>query len=151
MSSTTLSPSVAAGQRSRPVNWGRFATVGAGAVAAAGVANVVVYGIGDLFVRYDPKFVELGSALGVSLFTMALAIVAALVYAVLLLKARNPERTFTIVSGVVLAVSLIPNVVLIPNEPGYSMAQDIVLMAMHAVAAVVIVRVLTTLAHPRSR
>jgi hypothetical protein len=155
MSSMTLSPSVATSpslsQESRVVNWGRFARVGLATVVAAGLANILVYYAGDAVVRYDPKFVELGSAIGDGIFTSVLALGAVLVYAALLRFAHNPVRTFTIVSAVVLVLSVIPDFTMIPSEPGTSNAQTVVLVVMHVVAAAVIVRMLTTLARPQER
>jgi hypothetical protein len=154
MSSLTMSPAVATSspsQESRVVNWGRFARVGLATVVAAGLANVLVYYAGDAVVRYDPDFVELGSAIGDGIFTSVLAIGAVLVYAALLRYARNPVRTFTIVSAVVLVLSVIPDFTMIPSEPATSNAQTAVLVLMHVVAAAVIVPMRTTPARLQGR
>jgi hypothetical protein len=155
MSSMTLSPSVATSsspsRQSRVVNWGRFALVGLAAVVASGLSTVLVYFAGDAVVRYDSDFVELGSAVGDGIFTSVLAVGAVLVYAALLRFARNPVRTFTIVSAVVLVLSLIPDFTIAASDPGSSNAQVAILVLMHFAAAAVIVPMLTTFARPQGR
>jgi hypothetical protein len=68
---------------------------------------------------------------------------ATLVYGLLVRFSSNPERLFTIVAAVVLVLSLIPDAVVIPNQPGGSLAAGAVLGAMHVTTAVVCVVVLT--------
>jgi hypothetical protein len=134
---------------SRPIDWGRYALVGIATVIAAVAANLVVYFIGSALVRYDPGFVVLATPGGTIIFTVVPAIVAVIVYALLLRFSPNPERVFTIVAAVVLILSWIPDLTYIPTVPGSSPAQTAVLMVMHVVAAVVIVTMLTNLARPR--
>ena len=149
MSSTTSISS--SSRESRPVDWGRFALVGLGTVIVAVLANVFVYFIGSAVVGYDPEFVVLRNVSAVILFTVVPAIVAVLLYAVLLRFTANPARTFTIIATVVLVVSLIPDVAYIPTVPGATGGQTAVLAVMHVVAAVVIVWMLTTLIRSQSR
>jgi hypothetical protein len=155
MSSMSLSPAVATSpslsRQSRVVDWGRFALVGLAAIVASGLATILVYYAGDAVVRYDPDFVELGSAVGDGIFAAVLAVGAVLVYAVLLRIARTPVRTYAIVSAVVLVLSLIPNFTVAASDPGSSNAQVAVLVLMHVVAAAVIVPMLTSLARPHER
>jgi hypothetical protein len=136
---------------SRSVDWGRYALVGIGTVVAAVIANVIVYFIGSALVRYDPQFVVLATVSGTIIFTVVPAIVAVVIYGLLLRFAADPARIFTILAIVVLVVSWIPDLTYIPTVPGSSGAQTAVLMVMHAVAAVVIVSMLTTLTHQPSR
>ncbi len=149
MSSIALSPSAPAA--SRIGSRGRFAVVGLGTVVAAVLANVLAYLIGDAVVGYDPQFVVLANASGTILFTLIPAIGAVLLYAALLRFTRRPARSFTIVAAVVFVVTLIPDFAYIPTVPGATGAQTTILVLMHAVAAGVIVGMLTTLAHPRAR
>jgi hypothetical protein len=154
MSSMSLAPSVATSSPSRPsrvVDWGRVAFVGPAAVVGSGLATMLVYYACDTVVRYDPDFLELGSAIGDGIFTAVLAIGAVLVYAALLRFARNPVRAFTIVAAVVLVLSLIPDFTIAASDPGASDAQVAVLVLMHIVAAAVIVPVLATFARPAAR
>lgn len=145
---TTFAPASPSGST---VNRGRYALVGLGTVLAAALANALAYVVGDAIVRYDPDFVELGSAVGIAVFTMIPATIAVLLYAVLLRRAQRPAHAFTRISAVILVLSLIPDLVFIPGEPGASNGQTAVLMVMHAVAAVVIVGLLTTFARPAQR
>ena len=149
MSSIAFSSSSPALAESRPVSRGRFALVGLGTVAAAVIANLLVYLLGSVVVGYDPQFVVLANASGTILFTVVPAIVAVLLYAALMRFTSNPARIFTNIAVVVLIVSLIPDLTYIPSVPGASSGQTAILMLMHVVAAGVIVWMLTTLTRSR--
>jgi hypothetical protein len=135
---------------SRSVDWGRYALVGIATVIAAVVANLVVWFIAGAFVAYDPVFAVLSTPWGTILFTVVPAVVAVIIYALLLRFVSNPARVFTILAAVVLVLSWIPDLTYIPTVPGSSGAQTAVLMVMHAVAAVVIIGMLTNLTRPRA-
>jgi hypothetical protein len=149
MSSIAFSSSSPALAESRPVSRGRFALVGLGTVAAAVIANLLVYLLGSVVVGYDPQFVVLANASGTILFTVVPAIVAVLLYAALMRFTSNPARIFTNIAVVVLIVSLIPDLTYIPSVPGATSGQTAILMLMHVVAAGVIVSMLTTLTRSR--
>ena len=155
MSSIAMSPSVVASpsvpRASRALNRGRLARVGVATVVAAVLANVLVYFVGDAVVGYDPEFVVLGNVVGIAIFTLVPAIVAVLLYTVLLSRTANPVRIFSIVSAVVFVVTTIPDFTYIPTVPGATNGQTAILVLMHVVAAGVIVGMLTTLARPRAR
>jgi hypothetical protein len=144
MSSIALSSSSSAPAASPAVSRGRFALIGLGTVAAAVIANLLVYALGSVVVGYDPGFVVLANASGTILFTVVPALAAVLLYAVLMRFSSNPARIFTNVSAVVLIVSLIPDLTYIPSVPGATTGQTAILMVMHVVAAVVIVGMLTS-------
>ena len=129
--------------RASSVKWGAFAGIAVATALVAALTNVVVYAFGDAVIGYDPAFVELGSALGIAISTAVPALVAALLYAALLRTVANPARVFTVISAIVFVVTLVPDITFIPGEPGASNAQTAVLMAMHVVAAAVIVPMLT--------
>ncbi len=145
MSSIALSSSSSAPVASPAVSRGRFALVGLGTVVAAVIANLLVYALGSAAVGYHPQFVVLANASGTILFTVVPAIVAVLLYAVLVRFSGNPARIFTNIAVVVLIVSLIPDLTYIPSVPGATSGQTAILMLMHVVAAAVIVGMLTTL------
>ena len=147
MSSIALSSS-STPVTSPAVGRGRFALVGLGTVAAAVIANLLVYALGAVVVGYDPRFVVLANAGGTILFTVVPAIVAVLLYAVLMRFSGNPARIFTNIAVVVLIVSLIPDLTYIPSVPGASSGQTTILMLMHVIAAGVIVWMLTTRTRP---
>ena len=147
MSSVALS----APRETRVVHRGRFALVGLGTVAAAVLANVLVYAVGNAFVGYDPRFLPLATVGGTVLFTLVSAIVAVLLYALLLRVANDPPRSFGIVAAVVFVVTLIPDFTYIPSVPGTTVGQTTILVLMHVVAAGVIVAMLTALAGSKAR
>ena len=149
MSSTTSISNAPA--ESRSVNWERYALVGIATVIAAVVANVLVYFAGSAVVGYDPQFIVLANVSATILFTVVPAIVAVLLYAVLLRNTADPARTFTIIAAVALVISLIPDITYIPSVPGATTGQTATLMVMHIVAAAVIVWMLTTFTRPQSR
>jgi hypothetical protein len=151
MSSTALPLSSSASVASPAVGRGRFVLVGLATVAAAVIANLLVYLLGSVVVGYNPQFIVLANASGTILFTVVPAIVAVLVYAALMRFTSNPARIFTNIAVVVLIVSLIPDLTYIPSVPGATSGQIAVLMLMHVVAAIVIVSVLTTLTRPQGR
>lgn len=155
MSSITASPSHAvsssASQQSRATSRGRFARVGLATVAASVAANTLVYFIGGALVPYDPRFLPLAGVSGEIVFTLPAALVAVLLYAALLRFARRPVRTFTLIAAIVFVVTLIPDFTYIPTVPGVTVGQTAILVAMHIVAAGVIVRMLTALARSTAR
>jgi hypothetical protein len=130
---------------------GAYARLGLATVVAAVLANVLVYFAGDAVIGYDPAFVVLGNVVGIAIFTLVPAVGAVLLYAALLRWASNPPRLFTVISAIVFIVTLIPDLTYIPTVAGATAAQTGILMLMHAVAAVVIVWMLTTFAPSTSR
>jgi Kef-type K+ transport system membrane component KefB len=148
MSSVAVTSGIHA--ESRSVARGRFALFGLATVVAATVANVLVYYLGAAIVGYDPLFVILQNAGGAIFFTLPAAIVAVVLYSVLLRTAKRPERTFSIISAVVLVLSIVPDITYIPTVEGSSNGQTAVLIMMHIVAAAVIVGMLTRYTRQRA-
>ncbi len=112
---TTFATSTPGGKTARATDWGRYARVALATVVAAVLGNVVVYYLGGLVVAYDPRFLPLTGVSGAIIFTLAPAIVAVLLYAILLRFARRPARTFAIIAAVVFVVTLIPDFTYIPT------------------------------------
>lgn len=148
MSSVAVATGIRA--ESRSITRGRFALFGLATVVAATVANVLVYYLGAATIGYDPAFVILQNAGGAIFFTIPAAIIAVAVYAVLLRTTKRPERTFTIISAVVLVLSIVPDLTYIPAVEGASNGQTAVLILMHIVAAAVIVGMLTSYTRQRA-
>lgn len=146
---TPIASSASVAQASRAANRSRYARVALATVVAAVVANAIVYFIGAALVGYDPQFIVLGNVTGVGIFTLVPAIVAALLYALLLRVSRHPAGVFTIIAAAVFVVTLIPDFTYIPSLPGATVGQTAVLVLMHAVAATVIVGMLTALTRPQ--
>lgn len=148
MSSVAITTGIRA--KSRSVTRGRFALFGLATVIAATVANVLVYYLGAATIGYDPSFVILQNAGGAIFFTIPAAIIAVALYAVLLRTTKRPERTFTIISAVVLVLSIVPDITYIPTVEGSTNGQTAVLILMHIAAAAVIVGMLTRYTRQRA-
>ncbi len=133
------------------IKWGRYARVGLGTIAAAVLANVVVYYLAGLFVAYDPQFPPLANVSGAVIFTVVPAIGATLLYAILLRFARRPAFIFAIIAAATFVATLIPDFTSAPALPGATGGQIAVLVLMHAVAATVITGSLTRLSGGRAR
>lgn len=144
MSSIAWSLPVA--QVARPVAWGRFALVGVGTVAAAVLANLLVYTIGSAVVEYDSRFSPLAGVGTTIVWTLVPAIVATLLYAVLLRQTANPAPIFAGIAAAVVAVAVIAAVTSIPSVPGATVGQTTILVLMQVVGANVIVGLLTACA-----
>jgi hypothetical protein len=134
----------------RSSRWG-YAKIAVATVAAAVLANVVVYFVGDAVVGYNPDFLVLSNVSGAVIFTFTAAVVAVLLYGALLRWAANPVKTFNVISAIVFVLTTIPDFTIIPGEEGASNGQTAVLVIMHVVAAAVIVGMLTKLARPQGR
>jgi hypothetical protein len=106
VSSIALSSSSSTPVASPAVSRGRFALVGLGTVAAAVIANLLVYALGSAVVGYDPEFIVLANPSGTILFTVVPAIVAVLLYAVLMRFTNNPARIFTNIAIIVLILPI---------------------------------------------
>ena len=116
------------------------------AIGGALVANAVVRAIELAVLPIPAAFFPLQSAAFVGL-TVVGVLGAVLVYAVIGRFTQNPIRNFRIVAGVALLLSFLPDLgLLVSGMPGATLAGVLGLMAMHVVAALVAVGVLTGLA-----
>lgn len=79
----------------------------------------------------------------VTFLTTVGVIGATIVYGILDRFVENPDRVFTIVALVVLVLSLIPDFLVIPNQPGGTLVAGGVLGLMHVTTAAITVGVLT--------
>jgi apolipoprotein N-acyltransferase len=119
--------------------------VGLGTIVASVLANTLFYYVAGQVVAYDPEFIILANPGGTMVMTFAPAVVAVLLYAALLRFTRHAARVFSIVSALVLVASFVPDFTYVPTVPGSSDPQIAVLLAMHVIAAGVIVRMLTAI------
>lgn len=140
--STSLRPAVKQATNRR-VHWSRLARASLATILAAVCANTVFYYLAQAVVSYDPTFVVLANPGGTIIMTLAPALVAVLLYAGLVRFTLHPERIFDAISALVFVVTLVPDFTYIPTVPGSSDPQTAVLVAMHVIAAVVIVGNLT--------
>jgi hypothetical protein len=128
-----------------PFSWGRYARIGLLTIGASVLANSVFFYLAQVGVAYDPAFLPLGNVSAPIIFTVFPAVVATLLYAGLLQFVRtHATLVFTVISAITFVVTLIPDFTYIPTVDGVSNAQIGVLVAMHAIAAAVITRGLTS-------
>jgi hypothetical protein len=127
-------------------NWGRYARTALLTIGASVLANAVFFYVAQVAVQYDPAFLPLGTVSAPIIFTIFPAVVATLLYAGLLqFVRRHAAMVFTIISAITFVVTLIPDFTYIPTVDGVSNAEIAVLAVMHAIAAAVITRGLTTI------
>jgi hypothetical protein len=125
--------------------WGRYARIGLLTIGASVVANAVFFYLAQVAVQYDPAFLPLGNVSAPIIFTVFPAVVAAMLYAGLLQSVRkHAALVFTVVSAITFVITLLPDFTYIPTVDGVSNGQIGVLVAMHAIAAAVITRGLTS-------
>jgi hypothetical protein len=126
-------------------SWGRYARTGLLTIGASVLANAVFFYLAQVAVPYDPAFLPLGNVSAPIIFTIFPAVAATLLYAGLLQFVRQHAAVvFTVIAAMTFVVTLIPDFTYIPTVDGVSNAQIGVLVAMHAIAAVVITRGLTS-------
>ncbi|OAQ53139.1 hypothetical protein HTG_09920 [Natrinema mahii] len=79
----------------------------------------------------------------VSFFTTIGVVGATVTYGMLARTVTNRDRVFTIVATIVLVLSVVPDFVVIPDQPGGSLVAGSILGLMHVTTAVICVVVLT--------
>ena len=105
-------------------------------------ANAVVLAVATELLGVAPNFESLDWP-PVIFLTVVGAVGATVVYAGLTRVVARPDRTFTLLAGVVLLVSFLPDLLWLPDDPGATTAGIVVLMLMHVVVAAICVAVLT--------
>jgi hypothetical protein len=126
----------ARGAGRRPdLSWGRLLAVGAGAVAASTIANVLIaQALASLF-QVPAAFTALQPAAVASLTVLGV-IGAVIVFAALTLFRPDPVRAFTVVATIGLVISWIPDLALYAvGAPGTTVSGVLSLMSLHVVAA----------------
>ena len=132
------------------VSLGRLARVGAVAVAAAVVVNVLIRTVAVALFGIGEGFEPLGLGATV-VFTLVGMTGAVVVFGLILRFFRRPVRLFRRVALVVLLVSLVPDVLMLflDSVPGATVAGVVTLMVEHVASWAVAVGVLTTLVKER--
>src|SRR2546428_5603054 len=126
-------------------SWGLYARTGLLTIGASVLANTVFFYLAQVAVLYDPAFLPLGNVSAPIIFTVFLAVVVTVLYAGLLRFVRKQAAmVFTVISAITFLVTLIPDLTYIPTVDGVSNAEIAVLVVMHAIAAAVITRGLTS-------
>lgn len=113
--------------------------VGVGAVVVAVLANLLLYVVGERFVTYQSTFDPLATVTPTILLTAAFGALGVVVFALIRRFSRRPRRTIITLGVLSLVASLVPDLLVIPGEPGSSAGQTLILILMHVVAAAVIV------------
>ena len=121
--------------RRRDVSWGRLLAVGAGAVVASAIANVLIaQALARLF-QVPAAFTALQPAAVASLTVLGV-VGAVIVFAALTRLRPDPVRAFTVVATIGLVISWIPDLALYAvGAPGTTVAEVLSLMSLHVVAA----------------
>jgi hypothetical protein len=117
------------------LSWGRLLAVGAGAVVASAIANVLIAQALASLVQVPAAFTSLQPGPVASLTVLGVA-GAVVVFAALTRLRPDPVRAFTVVAAVVLPISWIPDLALYATgAPGATAAGVLSLMSLHVVAA----------------
>jgi hypothetical protein len=121
--------------RRRDVSWGRLLAVGAGAVVASAIANVLIaQALASLF-QVPAAFTALQPAAVASLTVLGV-VGAVIVFAALTRLRPDPVRAFTVVATIGLVISWIPDLALYAvGAPGTTVSGVLSLMSLHVVAA----------------
>jgi Family of unknown function (DUF6069) len=140
--SASLRPTVST---SSAFTWGGYARIGLLTVGASVLANAAFFYLAQVVVQYDPAFLPLGNVSAPIIFTVFPAVVATLLYAGLLRFVREHAATvFMVMSAITFVITLIPDFAYIPSVDGVSNGEIAVLVVMHAIAAAIITRGLTS-------
>jgi hypothetical protein len=127
---------------------------GAKAVFGALVATLAVRWVAVATLDIPPEFLPLDGPGPVIFFTTVSAVGAVAVYGIVRRVALRPDFAFRIIAGVVLVLSIMPDLWLLTDGaaevfPGATHAAVTVLIVLHVAAAITIVWVLTGGDEPR--
>lgn len=153
MNSTDKSSIVQPGDAGKVI-LGRIWWVGLLGAAASVAANLILRAVFFMVLPLPDAFPPLQPA-AIAAFTLIGTILAAVVFAVVVRFSRTPLRTFRIVAGVALVLSILPNFGLMVNPsaapfPGGSALAFGILIVFHGVAALVCVEILTRMTRKKS-
>jgi Family of unknown function (DUF6069) len=139
MSTSTLA------DRTERVATGRLLRVGALAIGASVVANLLIRIIFVNVLGIGTEFPPLGWGPPI-IFTIMGVLGAIIVFAIIARFAKRPIRLFRIIGLVVLVLSLLPDIGLLNANamPGTSLGAVIALMLMHVAAGAITIWLLTT-------
>ncbi len=131
--------------RSERIASGRLPKVGALAIGASVVANLIIRIIFVNLLGIGSEFPPLGWGPPI-IFTIMGVLGAVIVFAIVARFAKRPIRLFRIIALVVLVLSLLPDLGLLNANamPGTSLGSVIALMLMHVAAGAITIWLLTT-------
>jgi hypothetical protein len=123
--------------------------VGVLSLVAATALNVLIGYVAATFLEISRMFSPLNGYGTIVAFTVIGVAGATVVYALVTRYSRNPMRLFLRVAVAALALSFVPDILLLVFTPGATLISVGVLMLMHVAAFLVSVGMLTRLAPPR--
>lgn len=138
----------------QPLSFSRVALYGLIAIVGSVIANLIVRALGLALIDVSPEFAPLADMGGTILFTTVFVFLAVIVFAIVDRVASNPARIYNIIALIALALSLIPDFMMLIDPGsfpfgGVTTGAVIILMVQHIVAYAVTVYVLTVLAYRR--
>ena len=139
MSTSTLT------NQTERVATGRLLRVGALAIGASVVANLLIRIIGVNVLGIGQDFIPLSWGPPIA-FTIIGVLGAIIVFAITARFSKRPLRLFRIIGLVVLVLSLLPDIGLLSANamPGTSLGSVLTLMLMHVAAGAITIWLLTT-------
>ncbi|MDQ2997428.1 MAG: DUF6069 family protein [Chloroflexota bacterium] len=139
MSTSTLT------DRTERIDNGRLLRVGALAIVASVIANLIIRIITVDLLGIGKEFLPLGWGPPI-IFTIMGVLGAVAVFAIVARFSKRPIRLFRIIGLVVLVLSLLPDIGLLNANamPGTSLGSVIALMLMHVAAGAITIWLLTT-------
>ncbi|HWU21647.1 MAG TPA: DUF6069 family protein [Nocardioides sp.] len=130
--STTAAPSVT--HAARPAVWRHGLAAAVGATAATTAVAAIASAAGVSFADRTGASIPIS---GFAVLTDVFSLIGVAIAAVVARRARSPRRTFLRITGTLVVLSLVPDLV-----SGFDAASALTLMADHLVAAAIVVPVL---------
>jgi hypothetical protein len=131
--------------RPERISSGRLWKIGAQAIAASIVVNLIIRIVAVNILGIGSEFPPLGWGPPI-VFTIIGVLGAVIVFAIIARFAKRPSRLFRIIGLVVLVLSLVPDILLLTSNtmPGTSLGSVAALMLMHVAAGAITIWLLTT-------
>jgi hypothetical protein len=133
-------------QQTERVSLSRLLWVGPLTIVVATIASFIIQQLAVAVLRPDPAFMPL-TLMPPIIFTIVGVLGAVIVFALVARFARNPIPLFRRIALITLAVTFIPDILMLITgfNPGTNLANVLVLMLMHVVAWAITVGMLTRL------
>jgi hypothetical protein len=137
-------------QQTERVSLSRLLWVGPLTIVVATIASFIIQQLAVAVLRPDPAFLPL-TLMPPIIFTIVGVLGAVIVFALVARFARNPIPLFRRIALITLAVTFIPDILMLITgfNPGTNLANVLVLMLMHVVAWAITVGMLTRLSVAR--
>ena len=127
------------------ISIGRVWLAGGAAFVLSLLANAILRSLVMAFFTISPLFQALAVWDTIIVFTLVGVFAATVVFAVMARLTRHAIKLFRWLSGVLLIVSFVPNILMLTtNGPGATVPAVVTLMIMHVITAGITVGLLTT-------